>query len=146
MSRETFYAGGLRFACMRCSRCCRHTPGYVFLSEWDVARLAAYLGMSGEELRMKYCRQVAFGHIFRVSLTEKPNLDCVFWENGGCRVYKARPLQCRSYPFWISCLSSEEDWRESARQCPGIGKGPIHPKREIDRWLRRRREESYIEV
>ncbi len=37
---EVFYGRGLRFECTRCSRCCRHNPGYVFLSPVDLARLA----------------------------------------------------------------------------------------------------------
>ena len=39
MGARVFYSDGLRFECTRCSRCCRHTPGYVFLSENDVERL-----------------------------------------------------------------------------------------------------------
>ena len=63
----------------------------------------------------------------RVSLREKANLDCMFWENGGCSVYEARPLQCRSFPFWSALVSSEE-WDLHAQQCPGIGKGSLHSR------------------
>ncbi|HUX21603.1 MAG TPA: YkgJ family cysteine cluster protein, partial [Spirochaetia bacterium] len=37
---KPFYQDGLRFECTRCDACCRHEPGYVFLSQTDLRRLA----------------------------------------------------------------------------------------------------------
>ena len=145
MFQKTFYAAGLRFECTRCSRCCRHTPGYVFLSRKDIDALLAMLGAEKREFLHRYCRHVSYGTVKRISLKEKPNLDCIFWENDGCSVYDARPLQCRSFPFWSVCLSSREEWERFSRQCPGIGRGPLHPKAEIGRWLARRLKEGLIE-
>ena len=83
-----------------------------------------------------------YGPETRLSLKEKPNLDCILWESGGCSVYEARPLQCRSFPFWSSCVASSEEWEYHARQCPGMGKGPLHSREEIDRWLALRLKEG----
>lgn len=135
---EPFYREGLRFACTRCSDCCRHTPGYVFLSESDLARVANYLAIDTAEARSRYCRRIDIGGFGRVSLKEKANLDCILWEDGGCSVYEARPLQCRSFPFWSSNLSSRESWEDAARACPGIGQGRMHGRSRIERWLARR--------
>ncbi len=146
MADEFFYSGGLRFQCTRCSRCCRHTPGYVFLSEPDIARLSRHLGVSAEEFRRAYCRKVPLGIVTRISLTEKSNLDCVLWEKDGCSAYSARPLQCRSFPFWSSCLAGKEEWEKTAGSCPGIGEGPVHGREEIDTWLRMRIEERLLEA
>jgi hypothetical protein len=146
MSREVFYGSGLRFECTRCSRCCRHTPGYVFLSPSDLDALAAAVGVDREEFLRVYCRHVDVGLAGRVSLKEKANLDCVLWENEGCSVYEARPLQCRAFPFWNACVSSREEWERHATQCPGIGKGAVHSRREIERWLARRLEEGLLEA
>jgi uncharacterized protein len=143
--RECFYDKGLRFGCTRCSKCCRHTPGYVFLSPRDLRSLAGALGMSEADLRGRYCREVAFGVVTRLSLKEKPNLDCVFWEDEGCSVYESRPLQCRSFPFWASALSSRADWEETASNCPGIGRGRLHSRAEIERWVRRRVRAGFLE-
>ncbi len=145
MSGAPFYSQGLRFECTRCSACCRHTPGYVFLSPADLARMSAFLGVDGTEFRRSYCRQVSFGPASRVSLTEKPNLDCVFWEAGGCAVYEARPLQCRSFPFWSSQLGSRADWKECGQRCPGVGKGRLHGRAEIEHWLKLRLAEGFLE-
>ena len=141
---KPFYASGLRFACTRCSRCCRHTPGFVFLSEKDVTTMASRLGLERHEFIGRYCRRVRYGPETRLSLREKPNLDCILWENGGCSVYQARPLQCRSFPFWSSCVACSEEWAYHARQCPGMGKGPLHSREEIDRWLALRLKEGFI--
>jgi Fe-S-cluster containining protein len=145
MSRE-FYDSGLQFECARCSRCCRHTPGYVFLSEIDLEKLAGAVGSGRQEFLRVYCRRVSFGIANRISLKEKANLDCIFWENGGCSVYESRPLQCRSFPFWSACVSSPEEWGHHARQCPGMGKGTLHPKKEIEHWLTQRLKDGFIEA
>jgi Fe-S-cluster containining protein len=140
-----FYGEGLRFSCARCSRCCRHEPGYVFLSRRDLVALAAATGLEEPELLRRYCTRVQIGELPRLSLREKPNYDCIFWENGGCTVYEARPLQCRSYPFWASNVDSEESWERTARDCPGIGQGRLHSRREIEQWLDLRLLEGYLE-
>jgi hypothetical protein len=117
----------------------------VFLSDKDVRRLTRHLGISREDLVSAYCRKVSFSTAKRVSLKEKANLDCVFWENGGCAVYPARPLQCQSFPFWSSCLASPEEWKEFQDRCPGIGKGRLHSRNEIEQWLRLRIAQGFIE-
>jgi hypothetical protein len=146
MAHAVFYDDGLRFECTRCSKCCRHTPGYVFLSEADIEPLLAALGVRRQDFLQQYCRRVRFGPVQRLSLREKPNVDCILWEDRGCSIYEARPLQCRSYPFWSSCLSSSDEWLYQARQCPGIGTGPLHSRETIERWLLHRAREPFIEV
>jgi hypothetical protein len=146
MFEYTFYHDGLRFECTRCSKCCRHTPGYVFLSEADIGPLVAALQTSRRAFLLEYCRRVPFGPVQRLSLREKPNVDCILWENGGCSVYEARPLQCRSFPFWGSCLSSAQAWEDQARECPGMGQGRLHSWEEIESWLAQRTREPFIEA
>jgi Fe-S-cluster containining protein len=139
-----FYAGGLRFSCQRCSRCCRLEPGFVFLSERDMDTFCGGLGMTKSGFEKKYCREVPINGNLRLSLTEKPDFDCVFWEAAGCTAYSCRPLQCRSYPFWHSALMSRRSWDALKASCPGIGKGELHSREEIELWLRRREEELLI--
>jgi uncharacterized protein len=145
VGQTPFYADGLRFSCQRCSRCCRHTPGYVFLSHTDVLRMSRGLGVTEGAFLARYTRKVAIGPMNRVSLTEKENVDCVFWEGEGCSIYRDRPLQCSSFPFWSSCLSTRESWEEFSANCPGIGKGELHSRERIEEWLRLRLTEGWIE-
>jgi len=143
-----FYAQGLRFSCKRCSACCRFEPGYVFLSRKDVSRLCAALDTQYDKFIEEYCRWIpAENGKGRLSLKEKRNYDCVFWstEHGeGCQVYKARPLQCRTFPFWTSTMSSNDSWEMTARDCPGMDHGEFHSHDSIKKTLAMRQKEPII--
>ena len=140
---EPFWSAGLRFECTSCGHCCRHEPGYVFLSKKDLAALARHKGMSPRRFAAEYCRTVDLGIARRLSLLETPEHDCVFWD-GGCTVYGARPLQCRTYPFWPAVLASPEDWEREGRDCPGIGRGELRTADEIAEALRARERDALI--
>ena len=139
-----FFAAGLRFDCTRCQRCCRIDPGVVLLSQNDLDQLSAFLDLPEREVRERYCRVVDMGGVMQLSLREQANYDCVLWEEGGCSVYAARPLQCRSFPFWPAQLADEESWRMAGEDCPGIDSGPLHSAIEIDYWLSRREAEPLV--
>ena len=140
-----FYADGLRFSCTRCSYCCRKESGYVYLSENDLSRLASVFQMSYDEFISAWCRWVPFERgRERLSLKEKPNYDCIFW-NSECTAYQARPLQCRVFPFWDSTLCSDYAWKEAGKGCPGINNGELHGKEKIEGFLRQMEEELVIE-
>lgn len=141
---KPFYSDGLKFECQRCSFCCRHEPGYVFLSETDLMEMVKELGMKRESFIDKYCTWVDIGFFKRLSLIEKENNDCIFWSEGGCAVYKARPLQCRSYPFWSHVVENSGTWLEESKSCPGIGKGEVHSAEEIEEWLQKRLNDPLI--
>lgn len=143
-----FYAGGLRFSCKRCSACCRFEAGFVFLSEKDASLLASALKMSLLEFIAAYCRWV-YGESgkLQLSLKEKSNFDCVFWnpeEGGICGVYDARPLQCRTFPFWPSVVDGKDSWEMTARDCPGMGEGILHSRGSIEKYLAMRQAEPII--
>lgn len=135
----SFYSEGLQFHCTRCSRCCRHDPGYVLLSDDDLKRLSEGLGMSRQAVIDTYCRIVSLGPFKRLSLTEQSNYDCVFWRDGSCSVYGFRPYQCSSYPFWPSNLVDRRTWDATADECPGINIGKHYTAREIQALLSGRR-------
>ncbi|MCL2706075.1 MAG: YkgJ family cysteine cluster protein [Spirochaetaceae bacterium] len=140
-----FYKEGLYFQCARCSKCCRHDPGYVFLSKNDLIALSSLLKINKEEFLKKYCKIVNLGILRRISLIEKKNNDCIFWDNGGCTIYDQRPLQCKTYPFWSSVLNSPEDWEVLGRNCPGVNTGKHYTRKEIEEKLAMRRLDPLIE-
>ncbi len=128
---ELFYSKGLNFSCKQCSGCCRHDPGYVYLSQFDIDNLCKVLKITEKELINKYCRTVPYYDGTEViSLLEKPNFDCIFWNNG-CTVYSGRPIQCSTYPFWTFLLESKDRWDKEAESCPGINNGNMLKKNEI---------------
>jgi len=136
---DPFYAAGLRFSCSRCSSCCRGGPGYVFLSKTDLSCLLDALSLDFPRFFREYCTLVDTGIGLSLSLAEKPNYDCVFWTEGGCSVYGARPIQCATYPFWPTILDSGEEWEVEGRQCPGIGSGELRSREFIEERLYERR-------
>ena len=50
-----------------------------------------------------------------------------------CRVYAARPTQCRTYPFWAGNMIGEAEWKTEGVRCEGISKAsaPLVPVNEI---------------
>ncbi len=132
-----------RFECTRCSACCRGAPGYVFLTASDLDALAAHLGMGRRAFLAEHCRLVDMGGTILYSLREKANFDCAFWEDG-CKVYLARPLQCRTYPFWERIAGDARTWADEALSCPGIGRGPLRDPGEVESIMRLRSAETLI--
>jgi len=120
---SAFYDDGLHFSCRQCSYCCRHEPGYVFLSLSDMQQIAAFLDITIETCMRRYCREVNIGSMRIISLRETPDNDCIFWKESGCSIYPARPVQCVTYPFWPNILESREAWEKESLSCPGIGSG-----------------------
>ncbi len=130
MAKQTWYFEGLRFRCAGCGGCCSGAPGYVWVNKAEIEALAAAVGVDVNAFEEKYTRKVGI----RRSLVEFPNGDCVFFdrENRSCDVYKVRPRQCRTWPFWQSNLRSPETWEETCEECPGAGRGRLVPRREIE--------------
>lgn len=139
-----FYSEGLKFTCTRCSDCCRHETGYVFLSKSDLSRLALEFSLTPDQFISQYCRWTpSISDSEKLSLAEKPNLDCIFWDSG-CSVYKSRPLQCRTYPFWPNIVNNKRAWERMSVHCPGINNGELHGSQEIEKILQSQETEITI--
>ena len=131
MSRhEPWYKNGLHFTCAQCGNCCSGEPGVVWVDEEELESIAKYLGKSIGEVRLFHTRLVAN----RVSLIEYANGDCTFFnaETRRCTIYCVRPLQCRSWPFWLCNLKSEQIWKRVQKTCPGAGNGAFVSLEEIE--------------
>jgi Fe-S-cluster containining protein len=140
MSVASFYAQGLRFTCKRCSACCRYDAGFVYLSKTDLKKLVLHTKMDEESFKKTYCRRVAdWRNKESLSLKEKYNKDCIFWDNG-CTVYEARPMQCVTFPFWENIIVSKKAWENAASGCPGMNKGVLHSEKEINQHLKNKGE------
>jgi len=128
-SAGVWYAAGLRFTCTRCGKCChdREVPTYVFLEQDDLRRLAEFLDIAIAEVIEHYCDESDDGLVLKA----RPG-TCLFYKSKiGCVVYPARPLQCRTWPFWPSNLRREL-WQKAARFCPGCNQGTLHSRGEIE--------------
>ena len=130
-NEEPWYQDGLRFKCTGCGDCCSGAPGFVWVNGEEIAALAAEVGISIEAFEKKYVRLVGV----RKSLKERAkNYDCIFLdgETRKCTVYKARPRQCRTWPFWDSCVKTPEAWEATCEACPGSGTGKLYQLEDIE--------------
>jgi Fe-S-cluster containining protein len=102
----------------------------VWVTNDEIALLAAEVDMTEEAFERKYVRLVGV----RKSLKERKNYDCVFLdaETRKCTVYKARPRQCRTWPFWDSNVRTPETWAATCEACPGAGTGKLYQLTEIE--------------
>ena len=126
-----WYADGLAFTCSQCGDCCTGAPGFVWVNQAEIEALAREMGESDvARFERRYVRKVGI----RRSLKEYANGDCVFFDSQlrRCRVYGARPRQCRTWPFWDSNLKSPEAWHATCEICPGSGRGTVHSLEEIE--------------
>lgn len=125
-----WYQEGLAFKCTECGKCCTGSPGYVWVNMSEIEEMASFLNISIKDFKRLYVRRIGS----RYSLIEsKLTYDCVFLKDKTCRVYGARPTQCRTFPWWPQNLKSKESWEEVARGCEGINpKAPVVPFEEIE--------------
>jgi len=114
-------AEGLRFECQPgCTECCTQ-KGFVYLTEADVPRMAAFLGMAPAAFERRYVYRTRN----RIRLRVPRDANCSFLKNDGCSIHPAKPTQCRIFPFWPELVESRREWRKTAQYCPGMGKGPL---------------------
>ena len=81
--------------CQRCTACCRW-PGQVRLSDAEIARMAAFKAMTEHDFIQQFTRLRPDRR--GLSLTEKPNGECIFLDGGNCAVQPVKPQQCRDFP------------------------------------------------
>jgi uncharacterized protein len=139
MPSKPWYHKGLRFECTRCGNCCRNHGDYthVYLTERDLADIPAHLGLTRGEFLSRYCATEDGWTVLRMDQPACPFLE----EDNQCGIYPVRPKQCASWPFWTENLARAA-WEGPVKDCcPGIGKGPLHPREQIehtaaetDRW------------
>ncbi len=84
------------FKCAGCGTCCRWT-GSVLLTSRDSASMAVWLGLSEQEF-IDWHTRLAPNRI-QLALIDESDGSCSFLEGNRCRIYEARPEQCRSFPF-----------------------------------------------
>ncbi|MBJ76180.1 MAG: hypothetical protein CMJ98_04090, partial [Planctomycetes bacterium] len=125
-----WYTDGLRFGCTASGRCCSNhgEHAYVYLMEAEVRALAEALGMDEGEFRRTHTREEEGW-----TLLEPQGTHCVFLgETGQCGVYEARPIQCRTWPFWRENLTSPEAFEALVGSiCAGAGCGRLYSAEQV---------------
>jgi Fe-S-cluster containining protein len=124
----------LKFTCTGCGKCCiGRANDYVLLQKEEAENIRHELGLGKDWFRRRYLVRLQNGHN-GIKLNQDGRCPFLL-QGGGCRVYRARPIQCRTYPFWPEIIASKRDWDSEAKRCEGINNGKIWPTDEIDRLL-----------
>jgi len=125
----------LRFECTGCGKCCTQRGGYahVYVNGEEVAALASLLGVTAAKFRRRYTfvdemgwRQLHFR-----------DGACTFLDPATmqCLVYAARPVQCRTFPFWSEMIGPR-GWRAEAKAlCEGMARGAEVSRDEVLRAM-----------
>ena len=122
---------GIRFECQGSGNCCvsRGSYGFVYLSNKDIKKLSNGLKITKNKFLKNYCDKTD-GYIHLKEL-KKNKGDCIFLKDKRCTVYKSRPIQCRTWPFWPENMNIKTWNNDISKNCPGIGKGKIVSKDKI---------------
>ncbi len=129
MAQRPWYQDGVRFECARSGKCCTAHGAYdrVYLDDDEADAVAALLGITLGELEREHCW---FEDDYR--LVRFKDRACGFLDGTSCTIYEARPVQCRTWPFWPSNLAQRTWQKDVASFCPGVGKGRRYSRAEID--------------
>ncbi|MCB9025759.1 MAG: YkgJ family cysteine cluster protein [Bdellovibrionaceae bacterium] len=131
MKKGNWYNKGLKFQCQGSGKCCisRGEYGYVYLDKNDRINMAKFFKLRLGEFTKKYC--VSNEGYYRLK-TSPHELECLFLKDNKCSIYSARPTQCRTWPFWPEVLQAKTWKKEVAQFCPGVGKGKLYTRKEIE--------------
>jgi Fe-S-cluster containining protein len=106
-------------ACATCEgRCCTGESGYIYVTKNEIEKIANSLEMEVNDFRVKYLFQK--GYKFSIKENKyNDSYECVFYDRktNGCKIYMARPNQCKTFPFWDYFKTRVDELK---KECPGI--------------------------
>jgi len=92
------------FFCKRCGSCCGLD---VRMTEWDLMRIEAeYPDQIPKVARLRECSQRDGVGPLSSLVSGDLRVSCIFLNGNECLVHRAKPLQCRLYPFFPIPLDS----------------------------------------
>jgi hypothetical protein len=131
---DVWYRRGLKFSCQQCGRCCHDQGEYtqVYVDREEIGRMAAHLDLYPDVFFRRFMKRSEGFYALR-----SRRGACIMLRGGRCRIYPARPRQCRTWPFWAENLRRHVWYGEVRKRCPGIGKGRRYGIEEIEKILLR---------
>ncbi len=120
LKKEGFSFAFKSSACDTCSgNCCIGESGYIWINSLEIQKLAKHLVLSVDELSLKYLRKVGYKYSIKENKLQENNYACMFFdlEKKQCSIYEARPIQCKTFPFWDYFKSNIQ---EVKNECPAI--------------------------
>ncbi len=101
------------YECQRCTACCRW-PGEVRVNDQEITRMAKHLGLDENVFIRRYTRLRADRR--GLTLSERPNSDCVLLAGDDCLVQPVKPQQCLDFPNLWRFAGCEKECRATPRE------------------------------
>ncbi len=112
-------------ACSLCQgRCCTGESGYIYVNKNEIEKIAKLLHLEMKEFVSTYLFKKGYKYSIKERVLDESH-ECVFYErdSNGCKIYDARPLQCKTFPFWDYYKTRVGELME---ECPGAVKGALN--------------------
>jgi len=106
-------------ACATCEgRCCTGESGYIYVSKTEIFAIAKVLEMDVNEFALKYLFKKGYKYSIKENKIDD-SYECAFYDRvtNGCKIYNARPNQCKTFPFWEYYKTRVDELK---LECPGI--------------------------
>ena len=107
-----------KFRCRLCGACCRIKDGIVRVSEAEVSRIAAFLGVAESDFIASETELAPDRR--SLMLKSRDDGSCAYLtEDNLCRINPVKPEKCRTFPY---------EWTnpDSHLVCPAIGEGEAY--------------------
>ncbi|QKJ23727.1 YkgJ family cysteine cluster protein [Poseidonibacter lekithochrous] len=106
--------------CEACGgNCCIGESGYIWINPKEIEFLSKHLNITLDEVRIKFLEKKGYKYSIKEIQLDVNNYACTFFdlEKKQCSIYEARPIQCRTFPFWEYF---KENVNEVYKECPAI--------------------------
>ena len=99
-------------------RCCTGESGYIYVTAEEILALSNLLKLETQFFVEKYLYKKGYKYSLK-EVVCNDSYDCIFYDrvSKGCKVYEARPTQCRTFPFWDYFKQRVDELKD---ECPGI--------------------------
>jgi len=106
-------------ACNICQgRCCTGESGYIFVNKIEAQKICEVLEIDIKTLIDKYLYKKGYKYSIKETKIGE-SYECVFYDRdiNGCKIYNARPEQCKTFPFWDYYKTRVDELKQ---ECLGI--------------------------
>lgn len=120
IKKEGFDFGFDPQGCNTCEgNCCIGESGNIWINKQEIETLSKHLDISLDELRFSFLEKRGYKYSIKEVKLSSDNYACIFFnlEKKQCSIYEARPIQCRTFPFW-DYFKNHKD--EVIKECPAI--------------------------
>ena len=99
--------------------CCIGESGNIWINKQEIDYLSKHLDISIVDLFDNYLEKRGYKYSIKEVQLSKDNYACIFFDldKKQCSIYDARPVQCRTFPFWEYFKHNKE---EVIKECPAI--------------------------